>query len=126
MRTCLAESATPERFWPEFILNAAHTHNILVDDQCISPHEKVHGERYSDDSKLHAQLGAFVITCFQHVTEPANYPRERYQQFTLDPILYAKAIKYMFLDYSVTPQVTTLSLTSTDSTPNLWTALTLP
>jgi hypothetical protein len=65
-RICLAESGTPDRFWPDFIRHAAHVHNVLVNDDCISPHERVHGERYGDYDKLHA------IGCLCYYLLPAR------------------------------------------------------
>ena len=53
VRTCMAESELPERFWPYAVQQAALIHNIVVNEDGISPYHKLHGEHF-DYSKLHA------------------------------------------------------------------------
>ena len=53
MRTCTAESQLPDRFWPYAIQQAALIHNVVVNDNGISPYFRVHGEHF-EYSKLHA------------------------------------------------------------------------
>lgn len=52
-RTALLDAGVEERFWPYFIEQAALIHNVLCDDDCKSPYERVHGEKF-DYNKLHA------------------------------------------------------------------------
>jgi len=54
-RIALADSGCPERFWPFAMQQAALIHNIIVDDHCISPYERVWGKRY-DYSSLHTMF----------------------------------------------------------------------
>ena len=52
-RTSMCECNADDRLWPYFIKQAALIHNIQMDDDCSSPYERVHGERF-DYNKLHA------------------------------------------------------------------------
>ena len=54
-RTALAESEAPSRFWTYCIEQAALVHNILCDDHCMSPYERVYGKPY-EYNKLHTIL----------------------------------------------------------------------
>ena len=53
VRTALVDSKAPERFWPQAIQQAALIHNILCNDECISPYSKVYGKHF-EYSRLHA------------------------------------------------------------------------
>ena len=48
----LQESGMSDKFWPYFISQAALVHNVLCDDQCVSPHDIVYGNRF-DYTRLH-------------------------------------------------------------------------
>lgn len=52
IRSTLADSKTDERFWPYTMQQATLLHNVVVDDNCISAYEKVHGEQF-DYNRLH-------------------------------------------------------------------------
>ena len=54
-RICFAESNANELFWPEVIKHAATIHNVICDDQCSSPYQRLHGEHY-DYNRLHVVL----------------------------------------------------------------------
>ena len=48
MRSSLAETGNQyERFWPHYLRQATLVHNIIPDDDCISPYERVHGEKFN-------------------------------------------------------------------------------
>ena len=53
VRTCMAESGIPDKFWPYAIQQAALIHNVVVDENGMSPYYRLHGEHF-DYSKLHA------------------------------------------------------------------------
>lgn len=52
VRTALLESQVKGKFWDFAIRQAALIHNILCDESCVSPYERVHGAKY-DYSELH-------------------------------------------------------------------------
>ena len=54
-RTAFADSGCSERLWTFVMQHAALIHNVIVDDHCISPYERVWGKRY-DYSSLHTIL----------------------------------------------------------------------
>jgi hypothetical protein len=64
VRTSLTASGTPERYWPYAIQHAVLVHNILVDNNCISPYQKVHGEAYN-----YSQLRVLFSLCYYLVPE---------------------------------------------------------
>ena len=53
LRTILAESKCEERFWSILIDHVAHVHNVLCDDDGMSPYQLLHGEQF-DYNKLRA------------------------------------------------------------------------
>jgi transposase InsO family protein len=53
VRTSLVANNLDESYWSYAIKQAALIHNILVDDDFLSPYEKVHGQPY-EYTKLHS------------------------------------------------------------------------
>ena len=64
VRTAIAASGTPARYWPYAIKHAILVHNILADDQCISPYKRVHGEDYN-----YSRLRVLFSLCYYLVPE---------------------------------------------------------
>ena len=52
VRTALLESGLKQKFWDFAIRQAALVHNVLCDQNCTSPYEKVHGAKF-DYADLH-------------------------------------------------------------------------
>ena len=52
LRTVLVESKCSEQFWPSLCEHICTVHNSLVDEKCISPYERIYGQRF-DYTKLH-------------------------------------------------------------------------
>jgi transposase InsO family protein len=65
LRTIIAECGDRlEPFWPQLAEQIALVHNVLCDDDGISPYERVHGEKYEYD-----QLRAPGCLCYYLVPE---------------------------------------------------------
>ena len=64
VRTCMHESGIPDRFWPYAVQQAALVHNVVVDENGISPYYRLHSEHF-EYSRLHA----FGCLCYYLVPE---------------------------------------------------------
>ena len=64
VRTALVDSGAQDKFWPQAIVQAALVHNIVCDENCKTPYECVHGEKF-DYSRLHV----FGCLCYYFVPE---------------------------------------------------------
>ena len=64
IRSTLADSKTEERFWPYAMQQATLLHNVVVDDECISPYEKVYGEKFD-----YNRLRTILCLCYYLLPE---------------------------------------------------------
>ena len=115
-----SQSQTPPIVFGQILYLMPHTPTIFWWTISVYPHTRKYMVSAMPGMTSYTPLAASAITYYQHVTEPVNYLHERYPQFTLDPTLYVKAIKYIYLDFKDIRQDIMSYSMSTDITLSPW------
>ena len=59
VRTCMAESKLSDKFWPFAVQQAALVHNVVVNEEGMSPYCRLHGEHFN-----YSRLHVFGCLCY--------------------------------------------------------------
>ena len=116
VRTCMAESDIPAKFWPYAIQQAALIHNVVVDENGVSPYH-IYCMVSTSTIPSFTFSDACATICFQTEIVKANCLQQHCQQFIWAPTKTGMDTMYMCLTCSEPQQHTMLCSASIDFTP---------